>query len=144
MRTLIFPLLLAAALTFAPVAQAQDAQATPLPDWEQLTPAQRDLLIAPIRDRWNREPGHRQQYLDYAKRWKDMPQPQRDRARKGMERWEQMSPAQREEARALFHATRAMDKNTRHAFMEKWRQMSPQQRADWIKAHPAPPAPGRP
>ena len=73
-----------------------------------------------------------------------MPQPQRDRARKGMERWEQMSPAQREEARALFHATRAMDKNTRHAFMEKWRQMSPQQRADWIKAHPAPPAPGRP
>ncbi len=133
---------LLAMLALAPCARAQDAKpAAPLPAWEQLTPAQRDLLIAPVRDRWNREPERRQKFMEYAKRWKDMPPPDRDHARQGMERWEGMTPEQRDQARAVFHAVRGLDKAARHDFMEKWRQMGPQQRADWAKAHPAPPQP---
>jgi hypothetical protein len=58
-----------------------------------------------------------------------------------MERWEDMSPEQREHARAVFHFVREMNKDDRRAFMDKWRQMTPPQRSEWVKAHPAPPAP---
>ena len=75
------PLLLATALLAAPaLALAQDARPDALPAWDQLTPAQRKLLIAPMRDRWNREPERRPQMLEFAKRWQSMPPPQRDRA----------------------------------------------------------------
>ena len=114
------------------------AQQPPLPEWDQLTPAQRETLIAPMRDRWNREPERRPQMLEFAKRWQSMPPPQRDRARHGMQRWEAMTPEQRDQARALFHAVRGMDKDARRAFMDKWRQMTPQQQADWVRTHPAP------
>lgn len=132
-------LLLLAALALAPfAASAQDAKPDPLPAWEQLSPAQRELLIAPVRDRWNREPDRRLQFMEFAKRWQSMPQLQRERARHGMQRWEGMSPAQRDEARAVFQAVHGMDKDARAAFMANWRQMSASQRADWVKAHPAP------
>lgn len=134
------PLLLLAALALAPAAALAQEAAKPeaMPAWDQLTPAQRDLLIAPVRDRWNREPEKRERFMEYAKRWKSLPPPQRERARHGMQRWETMSPEQRDQARALFHTMRGMDKDARGDFMAKWRQMTPQQRADWTKAHPAP------
>ncbi|WP_028840364.1 DUF3106 domain-containing protein [Thermomonas fusca] len=133
------PLLLLATLALAPTTVlAQEAKADAMPAWDQLTPAQRELLIAPVRDRWNREPEKRERFMAYAERWKSMPQPQRERARHGMQRWEGMTPEQREQARALFHAVRGLDKDARHDFMEKWRQMTPQQRSDWVKTHPAP------
>ncbi len=133
------PLLLLASLALAPTtALAQEAKADAMPAWDQLTPAQRELLIAPVRDRWNREPEKRERFMEYAKRWKAMPQPQRERARHGMQRWEGMTPEQREQARALFQAVRGLDKDARGEFMEKWRQMTPQQRTDWVKTHPAP------
>ena len=131
-------LLAASALTAPTLALAQDAKPDTLPAWDQLTPAQRELLIAPVRDRWNREPERRPQLLEFAKRWQSMPPPQRDRARHGMQRWEAMTPEQRDQARALFHAVRGMDKDARRAFMDKWRQMTPQQQADWVRTHPAP------
>lgn len=133
------PLLLAAAVLSTPaLARAQEAKPAALPAWDQLTPAQRELLIAPVRDRWDREPERRPQLMEFAKRWQTMPPSQRARARHGMQRWEGMTPEQREQARALFHAVRSMDKDARRAFMDKWEQMTPQQRADWAKAHPAP------
>lgn len=134
-------LLAASALSMPALATAQEAKPAPLPAWEQLTPAQRELLIAPVRDRWNREPERRPQLMEFAKRWQTMPASQRDRARHGMQRWEGMTPEQRDQARALFHAVRAMDKDARRAFMDKWEQMTPQQRADWAKANPAPTRP---
>jgi hypothetical protein len=140
-------LLLLALLELAPAAAlAQDSKPTapPLPAWEQLSPAQRDLLIAPVRDRWNREPERRPQFLKFAQRWKDMPAAQRDHAREGMDRWDIMTPEQREQARAVFVFVHGMDKDTRRDFMDKWRQMTPQQRTDWAKAHPAPPKPSGP
>ncbi|MCC7097607.1 MAG: DUF3106 domain-containing protein [Thermomonas sp.] len=110
----------------------------PLPNWDQLTPAQRDALTAPLRDRWNNSPEDRARMLDRAQRWRTMSPDQRGHARRGMQRWDDMNPEQRAQARALFHATRSMDRDARRAFMDNWRRMTPQQKADWLKAHPAP------
>lgn len=129
--------LLALAATAASAQEA--APKTTLPGWEQLSPAQRELLIAPIRDRWNREPEQRERFLERAKRWGAMPDAERTSARRGMHRWENMTPEQRDSARALFHATRGMSKQDRQAFLEHWHTLSPPQRAEWLKAHPAPP-----
>lgn len=136
MNRTIRPAVLALALwpAFA-FAQAQSAQ---YPEWDRLTPAQRDALIAPLRERWNSNPDERARMVERAQRWQSMPRDQRDRARHGVQRWEHMSPEKRGEARALFHAMHGMDAEQRKAFLAQWRQKTPQQRADWLKAHPAP------
>lgn len=134
-RMLLLSLALSPLLAPAQVAPTPDP---PLPAWEQLTQAQRDTLVAPIRERWNREPGERVRILERARRWAEMPPEQRARARHGMKRWEHMSPQKRAEARALFHAMRGMDEAQRKAFLEQWQQMSPRQRSEWASVHPAP------
>ena len=112
--------------------------ATQYPEWDQLSPAQRDALVAPLRERWNRNPDERARMAERAQRWKSMPRDQRERAGHGMQRWELMTPEQRSEARALFHAMRGMDKPQRKTFMAQWRQKTPQQKTEWLKSHPAP------
>ena len=127
--------------TLAPLlamAQTATPAAAALPEWDQLSPAQREALVAPLRERWNREPAERARMLERAQRWQAMPAGQRERARHGMHRWEGMRPEKRAQARALFHAMRGMDEAQRKAFLGKWRQMTPQQRIDWVSAHPAP------
>ena len=134
-------LLLALVLLLVPAfAMAQDkpVAAQPLPEWDQLTSAQRDELIAPLRDRWNNSPDERTRMYERAKRWKAMPVDTRQRARHGMQRWEKMSPEQRQHAQALFHAMGHMDEGERKDFLAKWHAMTPQQRNDWVAAHPAP------
>jgi hypothetical protein len=82
-------LLLALALLLAAVSPAtasEQATTAPLPTWDKLTPAQRETLIAPLRERWNAEPESRQRLLDHASRWKAMTPEQRKRARHGMHR----------------------------------------------------------
>lgn len=134
-------LLLALVLLLAPafaVAQDKPATATPLPEWDQLSSAQRNDLIAPLRDRWNSSPDERTRLYERARRWKAMPQDARQRAHHGMQRWEKMSPQQRQHAQALFHAMRDMDEGERKDFLAKWHAMTPQQRTEWVAAHPAP------
>ena len=104
----------------------------------ELTPAQREALVAPLRERWNSNPDERARMIERAQRWKTMPRDQRDHARHGMQRWEHMSPEQRGEARVLFHAMRGMDKDQRKVFLADWRKKTAQQKAEWLKAHPAP------
>jgi hypothetical protein len=130
----VLALALLPALAFAQAAPTP----TQYPQWDELTPAQRDALITPLRERWNANPDERARMIERAQRWTTMPRDQRDRARHGMQRWEHMSPEKRDEARALFHVMRGMPKEERKAFLAEWRQKSPQQRAEWLKAHPAP------
>ena len=127
--------------TLAPLlalAQAATPVAPALPEWDTLSAAQREALVAPLRERWNREPGERARMLERAQRWQTMPAGQRERARHGMHRWEGMPQQGRAHARALFHAMRGLDEVQRTAFLATWRQMTPQQRSDWVAAHPAP------
>jgi hypothetical protein len=140
MRSPTIPSLLGIALlAFAGVAAgASPASDTSLPAWEQLTPDQREQLIAPIRDRWNAEPEQRRRMLLHAQRWQTLSPEQRKRARHGVRRWQHMDPEHREQMRAVFDHLRAMPEPERRVFMVKWRAMSPEQKRAWLQAHPAP------
>lgn len=132
---LTLALLLVSRFAMAQVKPATDA---PMPEWDQLTSAQRNDLIAPLRDRWNNSPEERTRMYTRAMRWKAMPVDARERAHDGMQRWEKMSPEKRQQAQALFHSMRQMDAGERKSFLAKWHAMNSQQRNEWITAHPAP------
>ena len=138
MRTTRFATLIVLALAAVPVFAAPPcapaaATAQPMPSWEQLTPAQRDLLIAPMRDRWNANPDARGFLWQHAQRWQQMTPEQRAHAHKGFRRWEQMPPEKREAMRALFHRMRDMSPEQRKALREQWRSMTPEQRKQWVE-----------
>ena len=118
----------------APEAQAQAPAA--LPDWEHLTPAQREVLLAPLRERWNANPSERARLMAHAQRWRSMPPEERKRAHRGMHRWERMDPEHRREMRALFARMRQLSPEARKALRGQWRAMTPQQRRAWVDAHP--------
>ncbi|WP_028917259.1 DUF3106 domain-containing protein [Pseudoxanthomonas sp. J35] len=122
----------------APKPAAAKVRGAELPAWEQLNPEQRELLIAPLRERWNSSPQERVRMYEHAQRWKTLPPEERERARRGMRRFEDMSPAQREQARAIFHYTRDLPAEQRQAFRERWSKMTPEQRQQWLREHPAP------
>jgi hypothetical protein len=123
----------------APPAATQPAQPA-LPAWEQLSNADRETLVASLRDRWNSaDAGKRQRMLAHAREWRTMTPEQRRAAHDGMERWSNLSPEQRDHARALFQQMRTMDPDQRRALREQWRSMTPEQRQAWIDAHPVPP-----
>jgi len=109
-----------------------------MPAWEQLTPAQQALLLAPVRERWNGNPGERERMYQHAQRWHDMTPVQRNRARSGMRRWHHMDPQQREEARALFGKMRNMSPEQRNALRDQWKAMTPEQRRAWMEKNAAP------
>ncbi|KRG74135.1 hypothetical protein ABB28_07915 [Stenotrophomonas chelatiphaga] len=116
---------------------AQDAAP---PAWEQLSPDQRDALVAPLRDRWNSAPpAQRQRMLQHGQRWQSMTPEQRDQARKGMRRFDGMSPEQREQARALFGKMRGMSPEQRNELRARWGTMTNDQRRQWVRDNPPPP-----
>ena len=156
MKSAFAALLLCTAALLPAGARAQTSRTTeaqPLPAWEQLTPAQRDELIAPLRERWNSHPDERARMAERARRWHAMPPEQRGRAHRGMDRWERMDPAKRAEMQVLFERTRSMPRQQRHetfalyhamrkmtpeqreALKQQWQTMTPAQRSDWMREH---------
>ena len=131
-------LLLALLCATPAFAQVTTPAATP-PAWEQLSTAERDLLTAPVRERWNGNPDERARMLDHARRWQAMTPEQRQRAHHGMKRWSHMDPEKRAEARALFGKMRHMSPEQRKALREQWHAMTPEQRKAWIEANPPQP-----
>ncbi len=96
-------------------ALAQTTPAANLPDWDKLTPQQRETLITPLRDRWNDSPDERVRMFEHANRWKSM------------------TPEQRQQARALFAKMRGMNKEQRQQLRNEWSKMTPDQRRDWME-----------
>lgn len=129
----MFVLLLAAGSAFA-----QSTMSPALPEWDKLTPQQREALVAPIRERWNSEPEQRVRMLDRAQRWQQMTPEQRRQAHHGMRRFERMNPEQREQARALFGKMHGMKPEERKKLMDQWKAMTPEQRREWIEKNPPP------
>ena len=132
----LLPLLLALALPMAALA-ADRTRA--LPAWEQLTAAQREALVAPIRQRWNDHPEKREHMLSHAERWQEMGPELRERARRGADRWRQMDPEKRDAMRALYGRMQTLPEAEREALRAEWEKMTPEQRRAWVKANPAPP-----
>jgi hypothetical protein len=134
-------LLAVALLAAAGIAGAQEKAPPPaaqaaLPTWEQLTPAQRDLLVAPLRERWDANPGERARMYGHAERWRSMTPDQRAKARRGLGHWEHMDPARRREMRALFEKMRTMTPDQRKALRDQWHGMTRAQRNAWVEANP--------
>lgn len=141
MTAVFFRRLPAAFIVASLAAFAMPASARPpaaLPAWDELTPAQRELLIAPVRERWNAEPAQRPRMLAHAERWKTLTPEQRQRARHGVHRWQGMDPEERMRMRAVFAHLRTLPEAERPAFMARWRAMSDEQKRSWAQAHPAP------
>ncbi|GAB3099243.1 DUF3106 domain-containing protein [Lysobacter terrae] len=124
----------------APAAKPAPAAATrAYPAWEQLSVAERDMLLAPVRERWNSNPDERARMMEHAQRWQTMTPEQRQRMHRGMDRWGHMSPEQRAQARALFGQMRKMSPEERQKLRAEWKSMTPAEREAWLKAQPAQP-----
>lgn len=126
---LLLPCCAFAATPAAPTSQEPQS----MPAWEQLTPAQQAMLIAPVRERWNANPDERARLYERARRWQEMTPEQRQRARHGMKRWQHMDPQQRARARVLFRKMRELPPERRQALREEWKAMTPAQREEWVK-----------
>lgn len=129
--------LMVAGLLAAAPALAQKAAPAPAPtaapsypEWNKLTPEQRQALIEPLRTRWNDNPDLRDDMFKRAQRWQRMTPEQREAAHRGLRRWESLTPDQRK------------------AMHDQWKAMSPEQRRAWIEANgpkmPPPPPPPKP
>lgn len=116
-----------------PARPAAESAGQPLPEWDQLSPAQRDAMIAVLRDRWNADPRGRARMLRHAERWSELTPEQRRGARHGRDRLEQMTPEERAKARAAYERMRAMSPEDRRALRETLRQMTPEERAEWFR-----------
>jgi hypothetical protein len=131
--------LLLVLLCAAPAFAQQAAQPVTHPAWEQLSVAERELLTAPIRERWNSNPAQRARILEHARRWQAMSPEERRGAHRGMKRWARMDPEKREQTRALFGKMRGMTPEQRKAMRAQWKAMTPEQRKAWIEANPPQP-----
>lgn len=103
------------------------------PQWEQLSPAQREMVVAVLRDRWNDNPHERARMLKHAERWKAMTPEQRRQARQGMDRWAGMKPEERQRMRALYDESKQMSPQQRDALRQKLQSMTPEQRREWLR-----------
>ena len=127
-------LLLCIALCSTPAfAQSQAGQS--LPAWEQLSDAERELLVAPLRERWNANPDQRARLMHHAERWQSMTPEQRRHARHGMKRWADLDPEERARARVLFGEMRRMTHEQRKALRARWEAMTPAERDAWVETH---------
>ena len=123
----------ASAQTPPSLRQAQDA---PQPaEWERLSPAQREAIVAVVRERWNSNPRQRGRMLAHAERWQRMTPEQRRSANEGKRRWERMSPEQRKEARAAFERGRSLPPAERAELRERLKAMTPEERREWLRTH---------
>jgi hypothetical protein len=134
-RLVLAAVLVATAGTAGAQQKAPPAQPA-LPAWEQLTPAQRELLVAPLRERWDASPGDRARMYGHAERWRTMTPEERSRARRGMRHWEHMDPERRRERRALFGKMRGMAPGQRKALRDRWHAMTAAERRAWVEANP--------
>lgn len=117
-----------------PPAQRGPGQSMPEPpEWERLSAAQREAVIAVVRERWNSNPRQRARMLQHAERWQRMTPEQRRSARHGQRRWEQMTPEQRKQARAAFERGRDLPPAERAALREQLKAMTPEQRREWLR-----------
>lgn len=133
MRLLRIGLACLSMLMVLPALAQSSAPSTTLPEWEQLTPAQRETLIAPMRDRWNNEPETRGRMFSHAERWQSMTPEQRKKAEQGRRQFEHMNSHQREQAKVLYVHMVKMKPEDRQKLRDEWKTMTPEQRKAWME-----------
>jgi hypothetical protein len=121
----------------APAVGAPDGTALPpgvqVPGWDELTPAQREIL-QPFGGHWDRIPAWRRvRLLENVERIQRLPPERRRAAIEGLRRYGQMNPQQRERARRSFEAMRRLPPEERRALQALWQSMTPEQRRAWLE-----------
>jgi len=120
----------------APPRSGADGRETPqLPEWDRLSQAQRDALLAMVREQWNSNPQQRARLMRQAEHWRQLTPEQRKRAQQGRHLWQQMSPEERKRARAAFEHSKHLSPEERAALRDKLRAMTPEQRREWLRKY---------
>lgn len=98
------------------------------PNWQSLTPAQRELL-APLARDWDKlGPNQRSKWLNAAPRVATLPAPELARLHERMRDWAQLTPGERADARVGFQVAKQVDAEERQAKWEAYQALPPEKR----------------
>jgi hypothetical protein len=115
----------------APVMAPVSALAS-VPNWQALTPAQRDLL-APLAKDWDKlGPNQRSKWLNATPRLAALPEPELARLHERMRDWAHLSPAERVDARVGFQVAKQVDAEERQAKWEAYQALPPEKRQELV------------
>lgn len=114
----------AAALSMGTV----NAQGIANTQWNELTPAQRQVL-QPLQPRWSEiDALRKQKWIDIAARYPKMTTEQQARTTSRMAEWAAMTPAQRNAARLQFEQVKQVPATERQARWDAYKSLPPEQR----------------
>ena len=133
-RHRLIPLLGVLGLTATMLAAPASASPMP-PTWSALSPADRDALIQPIAERWDRAtPEQRQRMLERARLWASLSPEQKALARQGMTRYREASAERRGQLREVWQQLQSLPPDEREALRATWRRLTPAERRAWLEA----------
>jgi hypothetical protein len=119
----------------APASQARPAVKPEAggPRWNDLSPAQRQVL-APLAGDWNSiDDRGKERWLGVAGRFHKLPPEEQQRATQRMVEWSHMTPQQRTQARLNFQETRDVPKAERQARWEQYQALSEEEKRELAK-----------
>lgn len=101
-----------------------------MPNWEGLTPQQRESL-KPLASKWNSLPDARKRkWLAVAQNYERMAQPERDKLHARMAEWAALKPKEREQARLNFAETKKISPSERAATWEAYQALSAEEKQE--------------
>lgn len=100
------------------------------PNWQGLTPAQRDLL-APLANDWDKlGPTQRSKWLNATPRLATLPPAELARLHERMRDWAHLTPSERANARVSFQVAKQVDAEQRQAKWEAYQALPPEKRQE--------------
>ncbi len=117
------------AKSVAPVLAPVSALAS-VPNWQALTPTQRELL-APLAKDWDKlGPNQRSKWLNATPRLAALPDAELARLHERMRDWAHLTPAERVDARVGFQIAKQVDAEQRQAKWEAYQALPPEKRQE--------------
>ena len=125
LRTLAIAAGVSVSLVLANPAGAIDLSPLQQPNWAELTPQQREVLM-PLSGEWDKlETYRRKKWLGIAQRYPSMTTEEQQRVQHNMRAWIKLTPAQRQQARERFkESLQKTSPEHRQAIKQKWQEYS--------------------
>ena len=144
LRTLAIAAGVSVSLVLANPAGAIDLSPLQQPNWAELTPQQREVLM-PLSGEWDKlETYRRKKWLGIAQRYPSMTMEEQQRVQHNMRAWIKLTPAQRQQARERFkESLQKASPEHRQAIKQKWQEYSekpPTSASNPVPAMPAAPS----
>ena len=107
---------------------AKPSPMVPAPDWNGLTPAQKEAL-SPLEHDWNGlDDARKSKWLEIAPRFAALPEQERERIHERMRAWAALSPVERQQARVGYQMIQQLKTHDREAKWEAYQALSPERR----------------